>query len=263
MRFKRPPGTERFTADVPAIQPQSTMPSVPFNKSQIRTYQRQEEYLKDAKSSDIVIAIYCWDRRWIGEPQPVTFWGGLNSETPLDNQSPSDWKAVQATSESGNDPDGVARVVIVRMQGVWEVEKDISEFIDNLSNMGFPKEGLRVVYELPEMVVHPLVVSGPSVPSRVNKGVVLTTTWGQLYGETLDNRELEKEVESMKEDFMRRVLGNVVNAGWHVMSLYPETPEKAWQVIEFILSDKDYIYDPIFRFPRGYVWKEGDDVSFK
>ncbi|KAG2008035.1 hypothetical protein CC2G_013508 [Coprinopsis cinerea AmutBmut pab1-1] len=134
--------------------------------------------------------------------------------------------------------------------------------------MGFSKEGVRVVYELPAGAVSFLrlrmIVSGRSGPSRVNKGVVLTTEWGRLYGKTLDNRNLERMVEGRKELFMRRGLGNAVNAGWYLMSFYPETREKAWQVIEFILSDKDYIYDPIFRFPRGgYVWKEGDDVSFK
>ncbi|KAG2008036.1 hypothetical protein CC2G_013509 [Coprinopsis cinerea AmutBmut pab1-1] len=51
-------GPRRRMANMPAIQPQSTTPSVPFDKSQIRTYQSQEEYLKDARSSDIVIAYY-------------------------------------------------------------------------------------------------------------------------------------------------------------------------------------------------------------
>ncbi|KAG2008031.1 hypothetical protein CC2G_013504 [Coprinopsis cinerea AmutBmut pab1-1] len=135
----------------------------------------------------------------------------------------------------------------------------IAELYDNLLNMGFPKEGLRVISETPHR--RWMAESRPSVPSRVNKGVVLAAGWGEIYGKTLDNIVLEVHVEARKKSFMDDGLGNLVNIGWHVMSLYPETQEKAWQVIEFILSDRNYIYDPIFRFPRGYVWKEGDRIA--
>ncbi|EAU89080.2 hypothetical protein CC1G_11920 [Coprinopsis cinerea okayama7 len=97
----------------------------------------------------------------------------------------------------------------------------------------------------------------------IGKGVLLATGFEEVYQETNDNWLREKEVERKKMQLMLMGTGDLVNAGWHVMSFYPETREKVHQIIEFLLSDKDYMYDPIFRFPPGYKFLSGeDDVTF-
>jgi hypothetical protein len=130
--------------------------------------------------------------------------------------------------------------------------------------MGFPKRGLRVVAKLRgPLHVHRLVGESSRSPSGIGKGVLLATGFEEVYQETNDNWLREKEVERKKMQLMLMGTGDLVNAGWHVMSFYPETREKVHQIIEFLLSDKDYMYDPIFRFPPGYKFLSGeDDVTF-
>ncbi|KAG2014099.1 hypothetical protein CC2G_010945 [Coprinopsis cinerea AmutBmut pab1-1] len=237
-----------------------SIPSFDIDKSQTRVYKEMDEYLQDARSSDMVIPFVVGPKTEMHETPLLSL---LCSEKITE---PFSALIIGAIRSLGQWSEG-RRIIIVPVvtQAKWRtgVIPTLLEFLDKSSGIGFPEQSLRAIY-LDRFLHRTSPLWEASALNRVQRAVIPIDTWGDDYAQTYDNRVLEKKVEGTKQHLMKCGLGEMmVKPGWHVASLYPLTSEKAWQIIEFVLSDKDYVWDPIFRFPRGYVWKEGDDLSFK
>ncbi|KAG2008041.1 hypothetical protein CC2G_013513 [Coprinopsis cinerea AmutBmut pab1-1] len=145
----------------------------------------------------------------------------------------------------------------------WSCNPQIKEWLNKCYGKGLTTQQFKVLWVHDNFLAPQrtdaffrYLFPNPNPP----KAVSLTSGWPRIYEGSRHNRDMEITIDFHKTQFMKYGLGTLVNEGWNIMSYNPYTSFRAWQVIEFLLSDEGYIWDPIFRIPRGYVWNSEDNL---